>query len=83
MAEADTIEGADPFAAELAALIAADAALAPVAEMAGPLPARPLSADFDGLAKVVISQQLSVAAANAIHERCLARIEAFSPRAIL
>ena len=42
-----------------------------------------MSADFDGLAKVIISQQLSVAAAGAIHERCLAQIAAFSPQTIL
>jgi len=83
MAEARAQDGEGAFAVEVAALIEADPAVAPIAQVAGPLPERPLSADFDGLAKVIISQQLSVAAANAIHERCLAQIEAFSPRAIL
>lgn len=83
MAEAEAIDEAGSFAAELAALIAADPALAPVADAAGPLPARRIPEGFAGLAQVIISQQLSVAAANAIHTRCLARIEVFSPRAVL
>ncbi len=83
MAGARAQDGEGAFAAEVAALIDADPAVGPIAAMAGPLPERPLSADFDGLAKVIISQQLSVAAAGAIHARCLAQIEAFSPQAIL
>jgi len=81
MAQAHEAEGA--FAAEVAALIEADPAVAPVAEMAGPLPERRIPEGFAGLAQVVISQQLSVAAANAIHARCLDRIGDWSPQTIL
>jgi len=76
-------DGEGAFVAEVAALIEADPAVAPIAAMAGPLPERRISEGFGGLAQVVISQQLSVAAANAILTRCLAQIEAFSPQAIL
>jgi DNA-3-methyladenine glycosylase II len=83
MAEARAQDGEGAFAVEVAALIEADPAVAPIAELAGPLSERRIPEGFAGLAQVIISQQLSVAAANAIHERCLAQIEAFSPQVIL
>jgi len=49
-ARAQDSEGA--FAAEVAALIEADPAVGAIAALAGPLPERRMSADFDGLAKV-------------------------------
>jgi len=83
MAEVWAEEGGGAFAVEVAALIEADPAVAPIAEMAGPLPERRIPEGFAGLAKVVISQQLSVAAANAIHARCLDRIGDLCPQTIL
>jgi len=83
MAEVRAQEAEGAFAAEVAALIGADEAVARIAEMAGPLPERRIPEGFGGLAQVVISQQLSVAAAKAIHARCLKQIEVFVPQAIL
>lgn len=83
MAETTAHDGEGAFAAEVAALIEADPAVAPVAEMAGPLPERRIPEGFAGLAQVVISQQLSAAAAKAIHARCLNRIGELSPEVVL
>ena len=55
--------------AAIAALIAADGRLAPVAELAGRPPLRRRADGFSGLAAIVISQQVSVASADAIHRR--------------
>lgn len=63
--EADIREG-------LAALVAADPALAPVAAAAGPLPLRLSEPGFAGLAHIVVSQLISRAAAEAIWARMLA-----------
>lgn len=56
----------------LAALVAADPALAAVAEAAGPLPLRLAEPGFAGLAHVVVSQLISRAAAQAIWARMTA-----------
>lgn len=68
--------------AELRALLASDPALIPLAERVGPLPERRVSPDFAGLARVVIGQQISVAAGQAIHGRCLATLGALTAEAI-
>lgn len=63
------IETEADIAAGMAALMAADARLIPVAEVAGPVPLRRRPPGFDGLARIVCGQQLSVASAAAIWRR--------------
>jgi len=53
----------------ITALIAADARLGPVAEKVGTPPLRRRDDGFSGLAAIIISQQVSVASADAIHNR--------------
>lgn len=60
--EADVAEG-------VAALLALDARLVPVLEIAGTVRLRRSEPGFAGLAGIVVAQQLSVASANAIHGR--------------
>jgi DNA-3-methyladenine glycosylase II len=55
--------------AGLAALVAADARLVRIADLAGPVPLRRRPADFAGLAQIVTGQQVSVASAAAIFGR--------------
>lgn len=55
--------------AGLAALLAANPRLAPIAEIAGPLPLRRHAPGFAGLARIVCGQQLSTASAAAIYAR--------------
>lgn len=66
------IRGADDIREGLAALLAADPALAAVAEAAGPLPLRLSEPGYAGLAHVVVSQLISRAAAEAIWARMTA-----------
>jgi DNA-3-methyladenine glycosylase II len=63
------IETDADVAAGLAALLAADARLGPVAAVAGALPLRRHPPGFAGLARVVVGQQLSTASAAAIWGR--------------
>ena len=58
--------------AGLAALLAIDPRLAPVAAVAGPLPLRRHAPGFAGLARIVCGQQLSTASAAAIYARLAA-----------
>lgn len=58
----------------LAALIAADPRLKKIAETAGPIPLRRRAADFEGLAQIIMGQQVSVASAAAIFARLQALI---------
>ena len=60
--EADVAEG-------VAALMALDARLVPVLEIAGTVRLRRSEPGFAGLVGIVVAQQLSVASANAIHGR--------------
>jgi DNA-3-methyladenine glycosylase II len=53
----------------LAALVAADARLAPVRAMAGEIPLRLSARNFAGLASIIVSQQVSTSSAKAIHAR--------------
>jgi DNA-3-methyladenine glycosylase II len=55
--------------AGVAALVAADPRLAPIAAVAGPLPLRRGKPGFEGLARIVIGQQVSTASAAAIFGR--------------
>lgn len=67
----------------LARLVALDPALRPMAQATGPLPDRRIVAGYEGLAWVVIGQQISVAAARAIHDRCVSVLGALSAAAVL
>jgi DNA-3-methyladenine glycosylase II len=59
-----------------AALVKLDSRLVPVIEAAGPLQVRRREPGFEGLAHIVVAQQLSVASANAIWGRMAARLGA-------
>jgi DNA-3-methyladenine glycosylase II len=58
----------------LAALLASDPRLVPIAGVAGPVPLRRRAADFEGLAQIVTGQQVSVASASAIFARLQALV---------
>jgi DNA-3-methyladenine glycosylase II len=77
-----TIETTDDIAAGLAHLAAADKRLAPVIAAAGALAPRRRAAGFAGLARVIVGQQVSVASADAIWERCVAAFPEMTPQAI-
>ena len=63
------------LARELAALLTLAPGLRRIAEAAGPLPLRRHAADFAGLARIVVGQQVSVASATAINARLFARFD--------
>jgi DNA-3-methyladenine glycosylase II len=65
------------------ALLAADPRLAPIAEIAGPLPLRRRDGGFEGLAAIVTSQQISDMAGAAIWRRLKTTVEPFSPETFL
>ena len=70
-------------AGALAALLAADPRLAPVAEFAGPIPLRRRPGGFEGLAAVITSQQISGIAAESIWKRFRAAVDPFTPDQLL
>lgn len=74
--EADLDEG-------LAHLAAVDPRLQPVIAASGRLPVRRAPAGFEGLARIVVSQQLSVASADAIWRKLALAVPALTPAAIL
>lgn len=74
--EADIQEG-------IAHLAEADARLRPVIARAGPVPLRRNAPGFEGLCKVIVSQQLSVASASAIWGKTTGRLGAPTPAALL
>ena len=74
--EADIAQG-------LAVLLEADPRLAPIIETAGPVPLRLQPAGFEGLCRIVVSQQLSVASARAIWARVEAGLGRVTPEAVL
>lgn len=65
----ERITGRAVLEAHLDALVAADPRLVPVREICGEVPLRLRSGGFEGLASIVISQQVSVASAKAIQAR--------------
>jgi DNA-3-methyladenine glycosylase II len=69
--------------AATAALIAADGRLAAAHAVAGPLPLRRRPGGFEGLASIVVSQQLSTASAAAILGRLTAAIDPFDHAGML
>jgi DNA-3-methyladenine glycosylase II len=72
MAESERLERITDRAVlerHLDALVDSDARLAPVRELCGEIPLRLRPGGFEGLAAIVISQQVSVASARAIQSR--------------
>jgi DNA-3-methyladenine glycosylase II len=67
----------------MTALIGACPHLSQVHAIAGPPPLRRRPAGFKGLARVIVSQQLSVASAAAIWDRLEARVRPFTAAAFL
>ncbi|MCC6737268.1 MAG: DNA-3-methyladenine glycosylase 2 family protein [Bauldia sp.] len=74
--EADLDEG-------LAYLAAADPRLVAVIAASGRLPVRRTPAGFEGLSRIVVSQQLSVASADAIWRKLGRAVPVLTPEAIL
>ena len=67
----------------LAQLLRIDPALEPLRAVAGRPPLRKRQPGFEGLAMIVVSQQVSVASAAAIWKRVRARFEPMEPATIL
>jgi len=74
-----TIETEDDIAHGLAALAKTDPRLLRVIEAAGPVPLRRSAGGFAGLVRIVISQQVSKASADAITARCMENINPLTP----
>jgi DNA-3-methyladenine glycosylase II len=64
-------------------LVAADPRLAPILEIAGPLPLRRRTGGFEGLAAIVTAQQISDAAADSIWARLTQAVTPFTPETFL
>lgn len=83
MTEVKRIRDAQHLAEAVAALVAADAKLAAIVAAAGEL-SHPESAEgFEALMEIIVSQQLSAAAADTIFARLKARIVPFDPATLL
>jgi DNA-3-methyladenine glycosylase II len=67
----------------IAALIALDPRFAPVFERTGLPPLRRRQGGFEGLAQIIMGQQLSTASAAAIHGRLVAIADPFDHHAVL
>jgi len=67
----------------LAALVAADPRWAPIVARTGRPPLRRRAGGFEGLAQIIMGQQLSTASAAAIHGRLVAIADPFDHHAIL
>lgn len=77
------IETERDVARALKKLLAADPRLAPVADVAGPLPLRRQEGGFEGLASIITSQQISNAAAASIWGRFKTAVDPFTPEQFL
>jgi DNA-3-methyladenine glycosylase II len=77
------IETEADVAAALAALLLADPRLAAVAKVAGTVPLRRRSGGFEGLAHVIMGQQISTLAADSIWRRLQAAVVPFTPAQFL
>jgi DNA-3-methyladenine glycosylase II len=78
-----SIETEADIAEALSALLTADHRLVAVAEIAGALPLRRRSGGFEGLAHVVMGQQISIHATDSIWRRLYAAIDPFTPAQFL
>jgi DNA-3-methyladenine glycosylase II len=77
------IETDKDVARALKKLLVADPRLAPVAEIAGPLPLRRRAGGFEGIASIITSQQISTSAATSIWTRFKAAVDPFTPEQFL
>ena len=77
------IESEDDIAAGLAALADLDPRLAAVIARAGPVPLRRRPPGFEGLARIIVAQQISVSAATAIWTRFAALVDPLDPARLL
>lgn len=77
------IETNDDVARGLKGLLALDPRLVPLAEVTGPLPLRRREGGFEGLAHIIMGQQISTAAADAIWGRLRDAAEPFTPERFL
>lgn len=73
----------DDIAEGLEALARADPRLQRVIAAAGPVPLRRFPAGFASLASIIVSQQVSKAAADAIHGRLLALVDPLTPENLI
>ncbi len=73
------IETIDEIEAGLAALAKLDPRLEAVITRAGPVPLRRREPGFEGLARIIVAQQISVSAANAIWNRFATVLETVTP----
>jgi len=73
----------DDVAAGLVELGRIDPRLAAVIEIAGPVPLRRRPPGFEGLARIVVAQQISVSAATAIWTRFAALVDPLDPARLL
>lgn len=77
------IETLDHIAEGIAALGLSDPRLVAVIEKAGEIPLRRQPPGFEGLTRIIISQQVSVASATAIWGRVQARVEPYDAETLL
>ena len=77
------IETPEDIAAGLAELQRLDPRLVPVVALAGDIPLRRRPPGFEGLARIIVSQQVSVASATAIWNRFAAVVEPLDPARLL
>ncbi len=73
----------DDIAAALDALCGIDPRLAAVRDRAGEIPLRLAQPGFDSLISIIISQQVSLASASAIHGRLVRLVDPLTPDALL
>lgn len=73
----------DDIAAAISGLIAADPRLHPVVEVAGNVPLRRRAPGFEGLAQIIVSQQVSRASADAIWARLRAAVDPLDASRVL
>jgi DNA-3-methyladenine glycosylase II len=78
-----TIDSQNDIAEGLAALAAIDPRLVPIIDKAGDLPLRRSEAGFRGLARIIVAQQISRAAAEAIWDRFCASLGDLRPHDVL
>jgi DNA-3-methyladenine glycosylase II len=77
------IDGEDVLAGEVKALARSCPHMRGIVQLVGQPPLRYYGAGLEGLARIVVGQQLSIASAGAIWGRVIARVQPFEPRAIL
>lgn len=79
----ETLDNVETLNRHLSALSTLDARLTPVVAAAGEVPLRRREGGFSGMAAIVVSQLLSVASANAIHQRFVEIVGEVTPSRFL